>query len=156
MWSIGLNKEASSSSTHLSGSDEETRAIGYALGQRLPANSVVCFFGDLGAGKTTFIKGLASGAAGIKPEEVQSPTFVYLTIHQGILPVYHFDLYRLHDAEEFISMGFDEYLHADGICCVEWSERIVPLLPKERLEVHLLHQGVEKREITVKFPCNLL
>ncbi len=139
-------------SKHQSCSEEETRAIGYAFGQQLPLNSVVCFFGELGAGKTTFIKGLAAGAAGISPEQVQSPTFVYLNIHRGLSTVYHFDLYRLHDAEEFLSMGFDEYFFADGICCVEWSEKVAELLPPHRIEVHLAHKDEQSREITVIFP----
>ena len=153
MWSIGLNKASfGTSSKHYSRSAEETREIGFTLGQTLPNNSVICFFGDLGAGKTTFIKGLAAGAAGIKPEEVQSPTFVYLAIHKGKSTVYHFDLYRLHGVDEFISMGFDDYLFADGICCVEWSERVEALLPNHRIEVHLSHFGEEGREITVRSP----
>ena len=78
------------------------------------------------AGKTTFIKGLIHAAAQIASSEVQSPTFNYLNIYEGRKTIYHFDLYRLRDRDEFLSMGFDEFFDAGGICCIEWSERIEP------------------------------
>jgi tRNA threonylcarbamoyladenosine biosynthesis protein TsaE len=81
---------------------------------------------------------------------VTSPTFVYLNIYEGKLPVYHFDLYRLHDADEFLGMGFDEFFEAGGICCVEWSERIEPLLPTPRVEIHLSAPHPEQRRIEVR------
>lgn len=132
--------------------EEETKALGYLLGQRLPLNSIVCFFGDLGAGKTTFIKGLASAVSGCNPEQVNSPTFVYLNIYQGDKAsiVYHFDLYRLRDAEEFLSMGFDEYLFAQGICCIEWSERIAEILPPIFYKVSIAHQLGDTREVKIE------
>lgn len=127
----------------------ETSAIGYRLGQDLPPRSVVCFFGDLAAGKTTLIKGLVAGATGRDPSEVQSPTFVYLAIYEGPKPVYHFDLYRLRDADEFLGMGFDEYFDADGICCIEWSERIASCLPSNCIRITMEHAGENKRQITI-------
>lgn len=124
-------------------------AIGYHLGERLASNTVICLFGDLAAGKTTFIKGLAAGAAQVNPLEVQSPTFAYLNIYQGSQTIYHFDLYRLRDSSEFLSMGFDEYLEADGICCIEWSERIAPYLPPSCIQVFLSHEGEDRRKISI-------
>lgn len=134
---------------HISYSVEETMETGYRLGSQLPLNSVVCFFGDLAAGKTTFIKGLVLGAAQVDPSTVQSPTFTYLHIYEGKNIVYHFDLYRLHDVDEFIGMGFDEYFDAGGICCIEWSERISQILPPHCIRVELTHQGGDKREISI-------
>lgn len=131
-------------------SEAETRAFASEWGRQLKKNSIICFFGDLGAGKTTFIKGLAEGAAGISSDQVNSPTFVYLNIYQGTSTIYHFDLYRLRDADEFLSMGFEEYLFAGGICCVEWSEKIEPLLPLQTIRVHIEHQGEFKRRITIE------
>lgn len=128
----------------------ETIAFGAELGKQLPENSVVCFFGDLGAGKTTLIKGLALGAAEYPIEQVNSPTFVYLNIYSGKKTVYHFDLYRLRDADEFLSMGFDEMFTAGGICCVEWSEKIVDLLPPGCVKVIMTHTGEEERQIVVE------
>lgn len=135
--------------TFLCKSEAETIALGCALGERLPPNSVLCLFGDLGAGKTTFIKGIAAGASGTLPEHVNSPTFVYLNIYEGYpQTVYHFDLYRLRDSDEFLGMGFDEFFFAGGLCCVEWSERIAALLPENCLKITLVHQGEKERLIT--------
>lgn len=131
-------------------SESETIALGFELGKKFLPNTVICLFGDLGAGKTTFVKGIVSGACGMLPENVNSPTFVYLNIYQGHpLTVYHFDLYRLKDSDEFLSMGFDEYFFAGGLCCIEWSERIDPLLPKNYLKITLQHQGEKERLITL-------
>ncbi|ADI39049.1 tRNA (adenosine(37)-N6)-threonylcarbamoyltransferase complex ATPase subunit type 1 TsaE [Waddlia chondrophila] len=130
-------------------SPEETEELGFQLGKQLPNRSVVCFFGDLGAGKTTFIKGLARGAGGIDPDEVNSPTFVYLNIYEGQLPIYHFDLYRLKDVQEFIRMGLDEYLNGEGICCLEWSERIEGHLPPKTIRVEICHVDQSKREVRI-------
>lgn len=127
----------------------ETRQLGQALGHKLAPNTVVCFFGDLGAGKTTFIQGLVAGAAGCPPEDVSSPTFVYLNIYEGAKTVYHFDLYRLRDPEEFVKMGFDEFFQAGGICCLEWSERIASLLPPDAVRVRISHISEQQREIEI-------
>lgn len=135
-------------SRQVSSSPSETRALGAQLGAELPQNSVLCFFGDLGAGKTTFIQGLVSEVTG--SEHASSPTFVYLNIYEGEKPVYHFDLYRLKDAEEFLSMGFDEFFYAGGICCVEWAERILPLLPEGCLTITMSHLNENQREICLK------
>jgi tRNA threonylcarbamoyladenosine biosynthesis protein TsaE len=134
--------------TYISHSAEETKAIGRRVGQQLPVNSVVCFFGDLAAGKTTFIKGLAEGA-GDFAQTVNSPTFVYLNIYEGQKTVYHFDLYRLRDADEFLSMGFDEMFYARGICCVEWSERIPSLIPADSIHIVMAHAAENCRHITI-------
>jgi tRNA threonylcarbamoyladenosine biosynthesis protein TsaE len=131
-------------------SEEETRRFGYELGQELPLQSVVCFFGDLGAGKTTLIKGLVAGATECLLDEVHSPTYVYLHIHQGLKTVYHFDLYRLRDTDEFLSMGFDEYFYADGICCIEWSERIDSLIFPGCLTIQMEHLEENCRKITLR------
>jgi tRNA threonylcarbamoyladenosine biosynthesis protein TsaE len=134
---------------YITNSADETMLLGKKLGNRLPANSVVCFFGDLGAGKTTFIKGLASAAAECDYEDVNSPTFVYLNIYEGIKKIFHFDLYRLKGHEDFLGMGFDEYLYAGGICCIEWSERIQSFLPEDCLKVSMVHIGESRRKISI-------
>lgn len=128
---------------------EETRQLSVSFGKGLKKGDIVCFFGDLGAGKTTFIKGIVEGVGGVSSESVNSPTFSYLNIYTGNIPVYHFDLYRLRDAEEFLGMGFDEYLYADGICCVEWSEKIADLIPADAYRVELSH--LRENERSVKF-----
>lgn len=135
--------------TLFSQSAEETYHFGYHLGKQLTPNTVLCFFGDLAAGKTTFIKGVAAGAAQIDPDFVQSPTFTYLNIYEGQTSVYHFDLYRLKDIDEFLSMGFDEYFDAQGICCIEWSERISAYLPANSIHISLFHDGEGRRRIII-------
>jgi len=131
--------------------DNDTRRIGEQLALKLKKNSIVCFYGDLGAGKTTFIKGLASAVTRCSATEVSSPTFTYLHIYNGSgeLLIYHFDLYRLRDEEEFLSMGFDDYFFSDGICCVEWSERIPALIPSTAVHVHIYHAGGGERKIDI-------
>ena len=131
-------------------SETETINLGYAFGKKLPANSVVCFFfGDLAAGKTTFIKGMAAGASEFPPDQISSPTFVYLNVYQGKKTVFHFDLYRLRNADEFLNMGFDEVFTQGGICCIEWSERIPSLLPGNCFQVRMSHEGESKRRIEI-------
>lgn len=133
----------------LSHSSEETQQIGYKLGKQLKENSIVCFIGNLAAGKTTLIKGIVTGAAQYPQELVNSPTFVYLNIYEGQKIIYHFDLYRLKTSEEFLHMGFDEVLFAGGICCIEWADRIATLLPENCLYIRLEHQEETKRKIIV-------
>ncbi len=129
---------------------QETLTFGKELGNKLPKGAILSFHGDLGAGKTTFIKGIASGVTGCSPDEVTSPTFTLLNIHKGPSGVlYHFDLYRLHEEEEFFTMGFDEYLEIGAVCCIEWPERI-PSLMKESIKVTLTPLSEEKREIIVE------
>lgn len=135
----------------LSHSENETFQLGYDMGQKLKVGDVLCFFGDLGAGKTTFIKGVVSACTGEAEETVVSPTYTYLSIYSGAIPVYHFDLYRLNGEEDFLGMGFDEYFYRDGICCVEWSERIASLLNfPQVIRVEISHLGEGLREINTK------
>ncbi len=154
-------------------SPEETIALGQQLGENLKPNSILCLSGELGAGKTTLVKGIVLGATGILPEEVCSPTFVYLNVYPNNLkdghldnanssaclgiygnksskPVYHFDLYRLGDPDEFLSMGFDEYFFQKGLCCIEWSERIEGILPPHCLRITLSHVDENCRLIELK------
>ncbi|HSW87161.1 MAG TPA: tRNA (adenosine(37)-N6)-threonylcarbamoyltransferase complex ATPase subunit type 1 TsaE [Rhabdochlamydiaceae bacterium] len=136
-------------SLKISESAEDTTLFGQKIGSELLPDSIVCLFGDLGAGKTTFIKGIAAGCGNINPREVNSPTFTFLNIYSGLKTIYHFDLYRLNGIDDFLSMGFDEYFHAGGICCIEWSERITPILPKESLIVNINYQDADRRLIVV-------
>lgn len=140
---------------YLSHSSEETIAIGYEFGSKLKSRDIVCFTGELAAGKTTFIKGLVAGATGYSQDRVNSPTFVYLNIYTGTQTVYHFDLYRLKDVNEFLNMGFDDFMHSNGICCIEWAERITPLLPKECLVVSMSHGDNDTRLITIQARENI-
>lgn len=122
--------------------------IGYHTGLTLKVGDILCFKGDLAAGKTTFIKGIAR-ALGVSHNQVNSPTYVYLNTYKGTNVMYHFDLYRLPAQEEFLNMGFDDLLFADGICFIEWSERISSLLPKNIYTIDMFHDGENQRRIVI-------
>lgn len=135
--------------TYTSISDTHTHHIGHEFGKALRAGDIVTFSGDLGAGKTTFIKGLAEGSAGVDPRTICSPTFNYLNIYTGTHTIYHFDLYRLHQAKDFYAAGFSDYLSLPGICCIEWAEKISDLLPKNIIRVHLRYLEENTRKIEI-------
>ena len=100
-----------------------TEALGEALARRLEPGAVVAFTGDLGAGKTAFVRGMARGL-GIG-ERVTSPTFTIVNEYEGgRLPLFHFDMYRLGSADELYGIGWEDYLVRGGVCAVEWSENI--------------------------------
>jgi tRNA threonylcarbamoyladenosine biosynthesis protein TsaE len=119
----------------LSRSPQETQQAAAALAPALKPGSVLALHGDLGAGKTCFIQGLAR-ALGVTAT-VNSPTYTIICEYQGRLPLYHVDLYRLDDAQEALRTGLDDYLHGDGVTAIEWAERAAPLLPAHTIHVHL-------------------
>ncbi len=136
----------------ISHSREETIAFAEQFGKTVPEGAVLCFFGDLAAGKTTFIKGLSHGFGAVAEDEVSSPTFVILNIYEGKKIIHHFDLYRLEGPEAFLSMGFDQYLGGEGIACIEWSEKISSILPKNAYTVTLTTLGEDRRKINIRSP----
>ena len=104
-------------------SPEQTRQLGARLAQVLGPGAVVAFTGDLGAGKTAFVSGMAQGL-GIQ-ERVTSPTFTIVNEYEGgRLPLFHFDMYRLGSADELFDIGWEDYLDRGGVCAVEWSENV--------------------------------
>jgi tRNA threonylcarbamoyladenosine biosynthesis protein TsaE len=135
--------------TYTTHSDTETHLLGQTIGKTLKANAVVAFFGDLGAGKTTFIRGLVEGVGGTDSRNVASPTFNILNIYPGVKVVYHFDLYRLPRDEEFFAAGFDEHFTAGGICCIEWADKINSHLPPHTTHITLSHFGTTSRQIEI-------
>ena len=131
----------------ITSSDLETRQIGYKLAKTLPNGSVIALLGDLGAGKTTLVRGVAS-ALNIK-EVVQSPTFNIMKIYlKGDRPLIHIDAYRLNDVNTDI--GLEEYIgYENGLTMIEWPLFIERLLPKEAVYVELKHLREDKREIKI-------
>jgi len=127
---------------------EETIRIGFEFGKQLEAGDVVCLDGDLGAGKTHFVKGVAS-YFGINPEKVSSPTYTLIHEYSGELPVYHFDCYRLKHEQEALEIGAEEYFYGDGVCLVEWPKRIEGLIPEEAIWVEISHLSDSKRKINI-------
>lgn len=121
---------------------EETQNVAKDFAKNLLPGDVVAFFGEMGAGKTTFIKAIGK-ALGIPENHISSPTFQYLSIYKAPMPLFHFDLYRLKSVEDFLALGFEELFYKNGIACVEWSERILPILPERTIKVLLEHSGLE-------------
>lgn len=125
---------------------EETSQFAAKLAHFLQPGDVLALEGDLGAGKTTFTKGLAKGLE-IK-RTVNSPTFTIIKEYKGKLPLYHMDVYRVADA--FEDLGFDEYFEGDGVTVVEWAHLIEEQLPVERLTIFLYHESQDQRKIVLE------
>ncbi|WP_298272213.1 tRNA (adenosine(37)-N6)-threonylcarbamoyltransferase complex ATPase subunit type 1 TsaE [Geobacter sp.] len=123
----------------LSHSVDETVRLGERLGRVLTAGAFVALYGELGSGKTHFARGVAAGVGVEATVPVTSPTFTLLNEYVGRIPLYHFDLYRLAGGDDAVELGFDEYFHGEGVCLVEWPERLGNELPSERLDVTLQH-----------------
>jgi len=123
-------------------SEKETREIGERLATLLAPGDVITLEGDLGAGKTTFTKGLAKGLD--IERNVNSPTFTLIKEYKGKYPLYHMDVYRLEDSED---LGFEEYFLSNGITVIEWASRIADQLPIERLDIEIKRTGDESRSI---------
>lgn len=131
-------------------SEEKTMKLASMLSVLLNPGDVITLEGNLGAGKTMFTKGIATGL-GVK-RVVTSPTFTIVKEYDGVLPLYHMDAYRLEGSDEDI--GFDEYFSGDGISVVEWAQFIEDYLPEDYLEIEIKHVTDNTREITFKSNSN--
>jgi len=134
-----------------SNGEAQTEALGEALAKKLPAGSVVAFTGDLGTGKTAFVRGMARGL-GITAR-VTSPTFTIVSEYEGgTLPLFHFDLYRLGCADELFDIGWEDYLRRGGICAVEWSEHVSQALEDDCVRVDMKRGAQDnQRIITISY-----
>ena len=113
-------------------SPEETEALGRRLAETASPGDIICLNGELGVGKTVFVKGFSKGLGITEP--VVSPTFTILQeYHEGRLPMYHFDVYRIEDPSEMEEVGIDEYFYGDGICLIEWAGLIAEMIPRGAL-----------------------
>lgn len=131
----------------ISSSDKETQKHGMELGKRL-SRGLLCLYGELGAGKTTFVQGLAKGLS-VK-SKVASPTFTYQKIHKGRVKLYHFDCYRLEKPDALLIEEIREALKRnDGIVAVEWAEKIESFLPAERINIRIGHKSEKERSINL-------
>lgn len=127
---------------------EATRALGARLARRAQPGDVLVVSGELGAGKTCFVQGVAAGLGVAGP--VTSPTFVLVAEHAGRLPLYHVDLYRTESLEEIRALGLDELMSGSGLTVIEWGERAEPLLPPHAVRVTIRGAGDEPREVEVE------
>ncbi len=128
--------------------EEETEALGERLAKCLRAGAVVALYGDLGAGKTAFVRGMARGLD-IR-ESVTSPTFTIVNEYPGDPALFHFDMYRLKNAEELYGIGWEDYLDRNGICVTEWSERIEEALPENAVRVTIQRLSDTERSIRIE------
>ena len=130
-------------------STSETIRLGKSIGSRLRPGDVVALMGELGAGKTQLIKGLATGAGVGKPTYVSSPSFTLINEYPGRVPFNHIDLFRLDSQKEAEGLGLEDYLHGGGITAIEWADKIPSLLPEEMLSIHIVYTGKKTRSIEI-------
>jgi tRNA threonylcarbamoyladenosine biosynthesis protein TsaE len=114
---------------------EDTNEFGIRLGKTLKKGDILCLNGDLGAGKTTLTKSIGKGL-GVE-EYITSPTFALINQYSGRIPVYHFDVYRLENADELYDLGFDEYFYGNGVCIIEWADKIERMIPQDRIVIDI-------------------
>lgn len=125
---------------------KETISLGRAVGRHLSPGDVICLSGELGTGKTCFVKGLAEGL-GIKAKNVTSPTFIIIREYKGKIPLYHIDLYRIGFVEDIRDIGMEEVIYGQGVTAIEWAEKISDKLPDERIEIALKYGDEKTRSI---------
>ncbi len=131
-------------------SPEETQALGEQLGKTLKSGDVIALIGDLGTGKTCLTQGIARGV-GIAPDEVvSSPSYILINEYNGTVPIYHIDLYRLENAEEIAELGLSEYIEGDGICIIEWAERMANGLPDICIKIYITWEDENTRFINIQ------
>lgn len=138
--------------TMRSKSESETRKIGYYLGRNLVAGDVLLLIGDLGAGKTCLTQGIAKGLG--VPGYVRSPTFVLVSVHQGRIPLYHMDMYRLDNIEEVLNLGLEEYLDGEGVSVIEWADKAIDAFPRGCLVVRIIYKSKNVRILDLDFEGN--
>jgi tRNA threonylcarbamoyladenosine biosynthesis protein TsaE len=126
-----------------------TESFGRRLGELLFPGAVVALVGPLGAGKTHLVRAVAEGLGVKNPAVVTSPTFVLIQEYPARLPIYHFDAYRLPGPREFAELGVDEYFHGDGVCLVEWADRVESTLPAEHLRIEIAIVDEHRRRFTI-------
>ena len=125
--------------------EEQTKDIGYKLGQLVTPKSVICLIGDLGAGKTTMTQSLAKALE--VDDYITSPTFNIVNEYEGRMPLYHFDVYRIGSSDEMYDIGFDEYIDGDGVCIIEWANLIEDILPNEYLYIEMNYKETGREMI---------
>ena len=131
-------------------SELETIEAGRQFAQRLQVQDIVALYGDLGSGKTRFVKGIALGLG--NPDTITSPTFTIVSeLRHGRIPVYHFDCYRIKNISELDEIGYDEYLNDEGICVIEWADIIQDRLTAPRYDIHFsMGEQDSQRIITIQ------
>lgn len=138
--------------TYITESAEETEKLGISIGREASDGDVIALRGELGTGKTALTRGIALGL-GIT-DDITSPTFSLMEIHEGERTLYHFDLYRIESDREFENLCFEEYWENNGVSVIEWAERAAHRLPERRIEISIEYINDTGRRITVEYPDN--
>lgn len=128
---------------------DETIRFGEKLGRLLIPGDVIALIGELGAGKTTFVKGIALGLGVEDKRAVKSPTFSLVHLYKGRIPVYHFDAYRLEEIQDMLDIGSDEMIFGNGVSIIEWADKVFGCLPKEYLKITLTITSENERNIEI-------
>ena len=124
--------------------------MGYLLGTLANPGDVIAVVGNLGAGKTRFAQGFGRGLGVADDEVINSPTFTLINEYAGRMPCYHIDVYRLSSAAEAETLGLDDYFYGEGVCLVEWANRITDSLPEHTLTIMIDDAGTQTRRITIR------
>jgi tRNA threonylcarbamoyladenosine biosynthesis protein TsaE len=130
-------------------SPEGTIQLGQFIGEMLKPGCLIGLCGELGTGKTHIIKGLARGLGVDDRYYVTSPSFTIINEYPGRISLNHFDLYRLEGTDQIEELGYEEYFYGEGVTVIEWAEKILPLLPENRLMVEITHQGENRRKFRI-------
>ena len=133
---------------YITNSEAETLDVARFIGKSLGAGTVVALTGELGAGKTVFAQGIAESLE--VREQITSPTFTLINEYRGRLPLFHMDLYRLDSTGEIEDIGIVDYLYGDGVCVIEWAEKLGKLMPESAVAVSLSPAGKSRREIRIE------
>ena len=130
----------------------DTERLGTEIGRTAKPGDVIAICGELGTGKTALTRGIARGL-GIT-EDITSPTFSLMEMHEGDRTLYHFDLYRIEDDSEFNNLCFEEYWENNGVSVIEWAERALSRLPEEKISINIEYIDPNRRRITIEYPDN--
>ena len=136
----------------ITNNETETVREGEKLGNTLKSGAIVALMGDLGVGKTAFTRGLAKGLN--IAANISSPTFTIVNEYPGDIPLFHFDMYRLESDSELFDIGWDDYLNRNGVCVIEWSEKVPNALTPETIFVKIQNLGDDKRQLEISCYCS--
>lgn len=131
-------------------SPAETQTLGEKIGNTLKPGDVIALIGDLGTGKTCITQGIARGVGIASDEIVSSPSYILINEYKGKIPIYHIDLYRLENVAEIADLGLGEYIESDGICIIEWAERMAEGLPNTCIRIYITWEDENTRSIKIQ------
>ena len=147
---MNTTRKKAKAEIYKSSAPEKTIQAGRRFSREIKPGTVIALIGDLGSGKTTFVKGVALGLGVSDKREVKSPTFVIFHLYKGRVPLYHFDLYRLEQSSDLIELGMDEYLgDSEAVSLIEWADRLPGVLEQADVQVRFLRNGEKKRTLEI-------